>query len=268
MFRLLPSRERRMVGPFIFWDQMGPTQFSSGQGMDVLPHPHIGLATITYLFDGEVFHRDSLGSRQSIRPGDVNWMTAGRGIVHSERTPDAQRGRSLFGLQSWVALPASHEEAEPSFVHVPAEELPEIEEEGIHIRLIAGSLLGSTSAIPIASEMVYADIALQSGAVFEVPSEVEDRAVHVAVGEVAVGGREYEQGDMFILQSGRTVPVEAKNDARVMLLGGVPMEEPRHIWWNFVSSRRDRIEQAKADWKAGRFPSVEGETESVPLPEI
>jgi hypothetical protein len=264
--RVLPASEQRRVGPFVFWDQMGPAQFAPGRGMDVRPHPHIGLATITYLFDGEIHHRDSLGSDQIIRPGDVNWMTAGRGIVHSERSPAEQRGRSLFGIQSWVALPTELEETEPAFVHFPESALPVIEAEGSHVRLIAGTLDGRTSPVATASTMLYADVALQSGARWTVPAEVEERAVHVAVGEVRIGDEAFGRGQFIVLTPGHPVELEASMDARVMVLGGAPVGS-RHLWWNFVSSRPERIERAKADWREGRFAMVPGDDEFIPLPD-
>lgn len=269
--RALPSARRQMVGPFIFFDQMGPTLLRAGSGLDVLPHPHIGLATVTYLFTGEILHRDSLGVVQPIRPGAVNWMTAGRGIAHSERTPPELRAveAPLFGIQSWVALPKQHEEAEPAFVHHDAAALPVLEAEGKRVRLIAGSLYGAKSPLQTLSEMFYADVALAEGASLQVPAEHEERAVYVVEGLIEVRGSGiFEAGRLAVFKPGAPITLRAPQaPARLMLLGGAAMEERRFIWWKFVSSSRERIEQAKADWKAGRFAPVPGETEFIPLPD-
>ena len=267
--RVLPSAQRRMVGPFIFFDQMGPVTFDAGKGMDVRPHPHIGLATVTYLFDGEILHRDSLGSVQPIRPGDVNWMTAGRGIAHSERTsPETRRsGGAMFGIQAWVALPRRDEETDPTFAHHPKASLPEIEGEGVSLRVVAGALFGRRAPVAVFSDMFYADAALAAGARVELPAVFEERGIYVAGGKVEVAGRTFESGQLLVLRPGEPVAVRAVEPARVMLLGGEPMDGPRHIWWNFVSRSKERIEQAKADWKAGRFAPVPDETEFIPLPE-
>lgn len=271
--RVLPSARRRMVGPFIFLDQMGPEILSAGRGLDVAPHPHIGLATVTYLFKGELMHRDSLGTVQPIRPGEVNWMTAGRGIAHSERTPQEMRaaGSDLFGIQSWVALPLRHEEDAPAFAHHDASALPFVEGEGKRVRLIAGSLYGARSPVETLSEMFYADAELDAGARLPVPTEQEERAVYVVKGTVALSGdgATFEAGQLMVFKPDAEVTLEASesSNARVMLLGGEPSDGRRHIWWNFVSSSSERIEQAKEDWKAGRFAPVPDETESIPLPE-
>ncbi|HEV7893222.1 MAG TPA: pirin family protein [Pyrinomonadaceae bacterium] len=271
--RVLPSARRRMVGPFIFLDQMGPEILSAGRGLDVAPHPHIGLATVTYLFNGELLHRDSLGTVQPIRPGEVNWMTAGRGIAHSERTPLEMRAADsdLFGIQSWVALPLRHEEIDPAFAHHDASELPVVEGEGKRVRLIAGSLYGARSPVETLSEMFYADAELERGARLHVPSEQEERAAYVVEGAVALSGDggTFEAGQLMVFKPGAEVTLEAhaSSTARVMLLGGEPLDGRRHIWWNFVSSSSERIEQAKEDWKAGRFAPVPEETEFIPLPE-
>ncbi|HEY0098706.1 MAG TPA: pirin family protein [Pyrinomonadaceae bacterium] len=270
--RVLPSARRRMVGPFIFLDQMGPEILGAGRGLDVAPHPHIGLATVTYLFEGEILHRDSLGTVQPIRPGEVNWMTAGSGIAHSERTPQELRlsGTKLFGVQSWVALPQGAEETAPAFVHHGAEELPIVEGEGKHVRLIAGSLYGARSPMQTLSEMFYADITLAKGARLPVSAEQEERAVYVVEGTVELtGGGRFDAGQLLVFKPGEeiTLAAEGAAPARLVLLGGEPMDSPRHIWWNFVSSSSERIEQAKADWKAGRFAPVPQETEFIPLPE-
>ncbi len=267
--RALPSARRRMVGPFIFWDQMGPAELKPGHGLDVRPHPHIGLATVTYLFDGEILHRDSVGSVQAIRPGAVNWMTAGRGIAHSERSGDETRrtGQRVFGIQSWMALPKAHEETEPGFIHHPAEALPVVQGEGKRVRIIAGQAYGARSPLKTFTETLYVDAQLDPGARLPVPAEHAERAIHVAEGTVTVGGDRFEAGQLLVLRPGDAITVEAESAARVLLLGGEPMDGPRHIWWNFVSSSKDRIEAAKADWKAGRFTAVPGETEFIPLPE-
>ena len=270
--RVLPSVKRRMVGPFIFLDQMGPEVLRPGLGLDVAPHPHIGLATVTYLFEGELLHRDGLGTVRTIRPGEVNWMTAGRGIAHSERTPPEMRpgGSELFGVQSWVALPLKDEESEPDFAHHGAEELPVVEGEGKRVRLVAGSLYGSRSPVRTTSEMFYADAALDPDAVIEVPTEHEERAAYVVEGSIELlPEREvYVAGQLLIFRPGAQVLLggAAAKPARLMLLGGEPLEGPRHIWWNFVHSSPERIEQAKQDWREGRFAPVPGETERIPLP--
>ncbi len=268
--RALPSSRRRMVGPFIFLDQMGPEVLRAGRALDVAPHPHIGLATVTYLFDGEALHRDSLGVRQYIRPGDINWMTAGRGIAHSERTPPELRGMGsrIFGIQSWVALPVSAEENDPSFVHYRAEDIPHIEGEGKSVRLIAGSLFGERSSVETLSEMFYADVVLDGGAHLPISAEHEERAVYIVEGHIKLDrdGGTFDEGQLLVLKPGEPITVQADVPARLMLLGGAAMDGPRHIWWNFVSSSRERIEQAKADWKAGRFEAVPDETEYIPLP--
>jgi redox-sensitive bicupin YhaK (pirin superfamily) len=267
--RALPSAQRRMVGPFVFFDQMGPTVMTSGRGLDVRPHPHIGLATVTYMFIGEILHRDSLGSVQPIRPGEVNWMTAGSGIVHSERTPPELRpvDAPVFGIQSWVALPQRDEETAAAFAHHGAHDLPVIEEGGTRVRLIAGSLYGARAAVRTFSGMFYAEAMLAARATVEVPADHEERAVYVVEGSIRLGGASYDAGRLIVLKPGFAVGVTAPDaPARLMLLGGEPMDGPRHVWWNFVSSSRERIEQAKEDWHAGRFDPVPGETEFIPLP--
>jgi redox-sensitive bicupin YhaK (pirin superfamily) len=266
--RLLPSPARRSVGPFVFWDQMGPAAFDAGRGIDVRPHPHIGLATITYLFEGEILHRDSLGSVQPIRPGEVNWMTAGRGIVHSERTAAEVRAAAarLFGIQAWVALPRALEECEPSFVHHAADVMPVVERDGVTVRVITGTMYGRTSPVRVASPMVYADAALEPGTRLVLPADHEERAVHVAEGQIVVGDQVFEPGQLLAFRPGDEIPITALARSRVMLLGGDPLDGPRHVWWNFVSGSRERIERAKADWRAGRFAAVPGETEFIPLP--
>jgi redox-sensitive bicupin YhaK (pirin superfamily) len=267
--RLLPFAQRRLVGPFIFFDAMGPTLFAAGRGLDVRPHPHIGLATLTYLFDGEIVHRDSLGNVQPIRPGEVNWMTAGRGIAHSERTDAVARQResSLFGIQSWVALPRALEETMPAFQHHGKPSLPLFEGEGKSLRLIAGTLLGKRSPVEVFSPMLYADAVLGAGARLALPVEHEERAAFVVQGRIAVAGESHESGQLIVFAPKAEVVITTSEPARLILLGGEPMDGPRHIWWNFVSSSPERIEAAKADWKAGRFASVIGDSEAIPLPE-
>jgi redox-sensitive bicupin YhaK (pirin superfamily) len=267
--RALPSARRRIVGPFVFLDQMGPVAFAADQALDVRPHPHIGLATVTYLFDGEIMHRDSLGTALAIQPGAVNWMTAGRGIVHSERTPPERRraGEKLFGIQAWVALPKAHEETEPAFEHVPAADLPIVEESGVRMRLIAGSLFGAKAPVPVFSPMFYADALLESGQTLALPADYAERAVYIVEGSLTVAGTDYANGRLLIFPAAGTIVLKAASRARLMLLGGDTMDGPRHIWWNFVSSSKERIEQAKADWRARKFPAVPGESEFIPLPE-
>ena len=268
--RALPASERQMVGPFIFFDQMGPGEFLTGRGLDVRPHPHIGLSTVTYLFDGAIHHRDSLGTDQSIRPGDVNWMTAGRGIAHSERTAIGSRAHSnrLFGIQSWLALPKQHEEADPGFVHHGADSLPIIEDAGARLRLIAGHGWGLRAPVRTSSELFYADAVLAPGAAVPMPDEHEERAAYLVEGEVEVAGVRFEAGRMLLFRAGDTVSLRAGADgARLLLLGGAVMDGPRYLFWNFVSSSRERIEQAKEDWRAGRFATVPGDDkEFIPLP--
>jgi redox-sensitive bicupin YhaK (pirin superfamily) len=271
--RALPTTERRMVGPFVFLDQMGPHAFSAGKGLDVRPHPHIGLATVTYLLQGEILHRDSLGTVQAIRPGEVNWMTAGRGIVHSERTaPEVRRNESvLSGLQMWVALPRKHEESDPAFLHVPAHELPVEQGEGVSATVIAGSFLGRRSPIPVLSNLFYADVRLEPGARLAIPPEYPEQALYVVEGRLDLGRDGiFEAGQLLVLKPDRQVVIAADSTsgARVMLLGGEPMDGPRYLAWNFVSSSAERIEQAKEDWRAQNFPTVPDETEFIPLPDL
>jgi redox-sensitive bicupin YhaK (pirin superfamily) len=266
--RALPSARRQMVGPFIFWDQMGPAEFVLGEGIDVRPHPHIGLATVTYLFDGEIVHRDSLGTLETIRPGALNLMSAGRGIVHSERTgPDVRAaGARLSGIQAWVALPASHEEGEPAFVHYGEDRLPVLSSPGVSVRLIAGQAFGTRSPVETPMAMVYADATLQAGAALPLDPDYEERGIYTVSGEIEIAGDRFGPGQLLVFRPGDRITIRAASDARLMILGGDPMDGPRHIWWNFVSSRKDRIDQAKADWSLGRFDSVPGETEFIPLP--
>jgi hypothetical protein len=268
--RLLPVAARRSVGPFVFFDHLGPAELDPGDGLDVRPHPHIGLATVTYLFDGEIVHRDSLGSRQVIRPGEVNWMTAGSGIVHSERTdPEAVgTGARLRGIQVWVALPRAHEEARPEFHHHAAETLPAFEDRGTRIRLLAGSAFGRASPVRTFSRLFYAEAMLPPGSELTLPPEHPERAAYLVDGSAGCGGRRFEASRMLVFAPGEPVSLRAEGAARLMLLGGEPLDGPRHIWWNFVSSSRERIEQAKRDWREGRFAKVPGdEVEFIPVPE-
>ena len=266
--RVLPSAQRRAVGPFVFFDHFGPVRFAPGKGMDVRPHPHIGLATVTYLFDGEIIHRDSLGEVQAIRPGGVNWMTAGRGIVHSERSDAEARKQpqSLHGLQIWLGLPEDAEEVEPEFHHHPADTIPAFERDDARLRLIAGEALGHASPVRTFSPLFYLDVRLPAGGCFVLPAEYPERAVYTAVGSLRVAGEEVPPCTMALLPADGAVTVEALDDAVFAVLGGEPIGR-RHIWWNFVSSSRERIQQAADDWREGRFPVVPGETEFIPLPD-
>ena len=267
--RALPAIEKRMVGPFVFWDEFGPAHFEAGKGMDVRPHPHINLATITYLFEGEIFHRDTLGSAQAIKPGDVNWMNAGRGIAHSERTRAELRktGSPIAGIQSWIALPEAHEESEAFFAHYDESALPLIEEGGKRVRVIAGALFGKTSPVKTFSDLFYADVRLETGASLPIDADHEERGIYLVSGEIEIAGDVFVPGRLLVFRPGDRLTVTAKTPARLMLLGGANLG-PRHMWWNFVSSRKERIEQAKADWKAGKFGAVPGdEKEFIPLPE-
>lgn len=266
--RALPSRQKRMVGPFIFWDQMGPGEFLTNQGVDVRPHPHICLSTVTYLFSGSLDHKDSVGSDVRITPGDVNVMTAGKGIVHSERTGQDIRKTpsSLFGIQSWLALPKSHEEQAPEFKHIEKTALPELEYDGMKARVIMGSLWGKASPVPSLMDTLYLDISLEEGALFEVPTETEERGLYVIGNSIEIAGVTYEPMQLLILRPGDQVVVKALGALRMMVMGGEVMDGPRHIWWNFVASSKDRIEQAKEDWKNGKFDKVPGDDEFIPLP--
>ena len=265
--RALPHAERRSVGPFVFFDHMGPVALAPGRGLDVRPHPHVGLATVTYLFEGEIVHRDSLGSVQAIRPGAVNWMTAGRGIVHSERTaPELRaRGHRVHGLQIWIGLPREHEEAEPSFAHHP--ELPVMEDNGVAMRLILGDLLGLASPVATLSPTFYADVSLAPARRFALPSGPDERAIYVVEGAIEVGGHGVPMGEMRVFDAGVEVVAAAREPARFVAFGGAPLDGPRYVWWNFVSSSRERIHAAAEDWRAGRFAKVPGETEFIPLPD-
>jgi redox-sensitive bicupin YhaK (pirin superfamily) len=267
--RVLPTIQRRMVGPFVFFDHMGPVDFPPGEGVDVRPHPHINLATVTYLFDGELDHRDSLGSHQAIQPGAINWMTAGRGIVHSERTtmPVRQRGQRLNGIQLWVALPARYEEVEPEFFHHPARTIPVLHRPGVELRVLAGGAYGVVSPVKVFSPLFYVDARLEPGAEIELPESYAERAAYVALGSVSCGAEAVLTPKLLIFRPGQPARMRATSAARVLLLGGQPLDGPRHIEWNFVSSSAARIERAKRDWAERRFPLVPGdEDEFVPLP--
>jgi redox-sensitive bicupin YhaK (pirin superfamily) len=266
--RLLPSAARRMVGPFVFFDHMGPADFQPGQGIDVRPHPHIGLATVTYLFEGAIEHRDSLGTVQRITAGDVNWMTAGRGIVHSERTPADLRasGGRMQGLQTWVALPRGQEDCDPAFVHHPAATLPVITMPGITMRLIAGSAFGRTSPVQCASSMFYIAVEMDAGASFVLPDAYAERGVYPLTGEISINEGVLPAGQMAVLNQAEPVALQALAPSRLMLLGGERLDGERFLWWNFVASDRAAIEDAKARWRDGRFDPVPGETDFIPLP--
>jgi redox-sensitive bicupin YhaK (pirin superfamily) len=267
--RALPALDTRMVGPFIFFDQFGPAEFRAGEGIDVRPHPHIGLSTVSYLFDGEIMHRDSLGTALPIRPGDVNLMTAGRGIVHSERTDAGLRGKGhqLHGIQAWLALPKAEEESAAAFAHHGIAELPRIEEGGKRVRLIMGSLYGETAPTLFPHDTFYAEAVLAPGAVLPLDAEHEERAAYIVSGAVDVAGDRFEAGRLLVFRPGDRISILALSQARLMLLGGAAMDGPRHIWWNFVSSRKDRIDQAKEEWRQGRFDTVPGDAdEFIPLP--
>jgi redox-sensitive bicupin YhaK (pirin superfamily) len=268
--RALPSARSRMVGPFIFFDHFGPAEFRAGVGIDVRPHPHIGLATVTYLFDGEIMHRDSLGTSAPIKPGEVNWMTAGRGIVHSERTGAELRatGSPIHGLQMWVALPQAKEEMEAAFAHHETSEFPMVEDDGKTVRVVVGSLYGASSPVPVVHQTFFGDVHLKAGTRLPFDADHEERALYVIDGVIDIAGDKFEPGRLLVFKPGDRVDVTAVHDAHVVILGGAPMDGPRHIWWNFVSSRKERIEQAKSDWKAGHFEKVPGdEIEFIPLPE-
>ncbi|MGB0132982.1 pirin family protein [Dokdonella sp.] len=267
--RMLPSARRRTVGPFVFLDHVGPVELAPGHAVDVRPHPHIGLSTMTYLFDGVFTHRDSLGVVQDIRPGAVNWMTAGCGVVHSERTPEPERsaGHRVHGVQFWVGLPTRDAEVEPSFSHHAAELLPEWFDGSTRIRLVAGEVSGRQSPVPVHSRMFCLDVELQDGGSLAIPDEHAERAVLVVDGQIELDGESFSVHDMLVLQPDCLPLIVARDTARVIIIGGDPLDGSRHIWWNFVASDQGRIDKAKADWQAGRFGEVPGETEFIPLPD-
>jgi redox-sensitive bicupin YhaK (pirin superfamily) len=269
--RVLPALQRRTVGPFVFFDHMGPAAFAPGAGLDVRPHPHINLATVTYLFEGEILHRDSIGSEQVIRPGAINWMTAGRGIAHSERTPSDLRkaGSAAHGLQLWVALPREHEESEPTFHHHRADSLPSHEDAGSRVRVLVGTAFGMTSPVRTFSPMFYVEAFLPAGGRLPLPAprDYPERAAYVVAGSVGWGVERIAKGQMMVFDPSVTEVLEAETPAHVILIGGAPLDGPRHIWWNFVSSSPERIERAKADWQSGRFGKIPGDDqEFIPLP--
>lgn len=266
--RILPHIDARAIGPFVFVDHFGPAPIKTGKELSVRPHPHIGLATVTYLYDGVIFHKDSIGSEELIQPDEVNWMTAGRGIVHSEHSRIDDRYSFIEGIQTWVALPAEHEETAPAFSHHAAADLPMLEGKGWKMRLIAGTLMGKVSPVKVLSQLFYADLELQAGATAEVDFPAEQQAaIYVARGEVAASGVAAGVGSMIVFKDGEKANIAAKGAARVVLLGGEKLAEPRHLWWNFVSTSKERIEKAKADWKANTMGLVAGETDRIPLPE-
>ena len=269
--RTLPARERTMVGPFIFVDEFGPARLPAGQGMDVRPHPHINLATVTYLFEGAIEHRDSIGSHQVIEPGAINLMTAGSGIVHSERSPKALRpdGPSLYGMQTWLALPDGGEEVAPAFDHVPAGELPLIEDGGASARVLMGTLWGATAATPCHSPTIYADVQLTAGGSLPIEAEADERAAMLVAGEAELDGETLAPYALYVLRPGHEARLSSAGGGRLMLMGGAAFATRRYVFWNFVSSSRDRINQAKEDWKAVRFSLIPGDDqEFIPLPEV
>jgi redox-sensitive bicupin YhaK (pirin superfamily) len=267
--RMLPSLERRSVGPFVFFDYFGPARFAPGKGIDVRPHPHIGLATVAYLFEGSQVHRDNLGSVQTIVPGDVNWMVAGRGIVHSERTGPEVRaaGHTVHGIQTWVGLPKADEETAPGFDHVAAADLPERDEGGVHARVVAGHAFGLRAPVKVFSDTLYADLVFAPGSSVRLTNEHPERGVLVIDGTITAGAAKIAAGKIAVFDPGEDVTLEASGAARAMLFGGAPLDGERHLNWNFVSSSKDRIERAREDWKAQRFGKIPGETEFIPLPE-
>lgn len=270
VYRALPSSKQRLVGPFIFFDQMGPGEFLTNEGLDVRPHPHINLATVTYLFDGKIDHKDSLGTDQTIEPGAVNLMTAGSGITHSERSGNEERAKksNLFGIQSWIALPEKHEEIDPTFDHIAKADLPIINEDNLKMRLIMGELYGLKSPTPTYQDTLYADFELNKGAVTSIPNVYEEMAIYVLTGQIQIGDTVYDPQQLLVLNPKIEMKITALEDTRMVLIGGETMDSERYIWWNFVSSSKDRIEQAKADWKEGRFAKVPNDNkEFIPLPE-
>jgi redox-sensitive bicupin YhaK (pirin superfamily) len=269
--RTLPHRERTTIGPFIFFDQMGPAKLPAGEGIDVRPHPHINLATVTYLFAGAIDHRDSLGTFARIEPGAVNLMTAGRGIVHSERSPADVRaeGPTLSGIQTWLALPTAKEEMDPAFEHVAAADLPVVEGAGASARVVMGSLWGAASPVTCHSETLYADVALAAGGSIPIDASADERGLYVAEGDASLDGQALDPGKLYVVRPGVAATLRSERGGHVMLCGGAPLDGPRHVWWNFVSSRRERIREAREDWKAMRFPLVPGDSQDhIPLPEV
>lgn len=267
--RALPSQNRRLVGPFIFWDQMGPGEFLSGHGVDVRPHPHIGLSTVTYLFKGSLDHKDSLGHDLRIFPGDINLMTAGSGIVHSERTGSDMRQNpsSLFGIQSWLAQPLAYEDTSPAFLHIGKEDLPTFREKKLQGRLILGSFEGLKSPVPTQWETLYLDVFLDAQAHLRIPGDIEERALYILSGQITIGSTMYGPQQLILLKEGVTVDLQAESPTHMMVLGGATLDGPRYIWWNFVSSSKERLEKAKEDWREGRFDKIPtDQDEFIPLP--
>jgi redox-sensitive bicupin YhaK (pirin superfamily) len=268
--RALPSKQRQMVGPFIFWDQIGPGEFAKGKGVDVRPHPHIGLSTVTYLFDGSLDHKDSLGNDLRILPGELNLMTAGKGIVHSERTGQDIRASSsaLAGIQSWLALPKSHEECEPEFTHFGQGELPSFDSGGCTCRLILGEFAGYRSPVTLPWETLYLEVKLSAGAELEFPQVVEERAIHLVAGRLEIGGQGFDERQMIVVEGGAEPRLKAASDCHLLFLGGAPIDGPRYIWWNFVASSVEKLAEAASRWEAKDFPPVPGDNqEFIPLPD-
>jgi hypothetical protein len=268
--RILPAAARQSVGPFLFFDHMGPVEAGPGTRHDVRPHPHIGLATVTYLFEGAIMHRDSLGTEQRIEPGAINWMTAGSGIVHSERTPEDLLGRTrrTHGLQLWAALPREHEEAPAAFSHTPADRIPEVQLDGAKVRVLVGSALGRTSPVPTFAETLYLDVHLEAGAAIELDGMPDEAALYAPFGAIEIDGEAVPANTMAMLETGAAVRVSSREGARFVVIGGAPLDGKRFIFWNFVSTSRERIEQAAHDWEADRFVAVPGEVERIPLPPL
>ena len=266
--RTLPATDRQRVGPFIFFDHMGPADFKPGSGVSVRPHPHIGLATITYLFAGKIMHRDSLGHAQAIEKGAINWMTAGRGIVHSERSPEElkQSGSHLHGIQAWVALPVELEETEPRFEHYPAEDVPDVNLDGVSLRVIVGQAYGAASPVRVSSETLYVEANLEAGADLLLPAGIDELAVYVVTGDIDIDDCPVTAGRMAVIEPGSNAVARARTTTKLMLLGGATLPGQRYLWWNFVSSSKERMEQAKKDWREKRFGEIPGETELMPLP--
>lgn len=268
--RVLPFPKRRSVGPFVFVDDFGPVEIVEGKSLDVLPHPHIGLATVTFLFSGKMTHRDSVGSVQVIEPGEVNWMTAGKGVVHSERVSDASvtAGEKLVGVQTWVALPEKYEEIDPSFAHHKAGELPEIEAEGVWAKIILGDIFGKQSPVETLGDPVYADCHLQNNSILKIPAGIEERSIYILSGAVVANGQKFIAGTMVVFEAGKEAVFTAEGETHLMIIGGARLDKPRFMWWNFVATSQERIEQAKKDWRERAFPLIPDDAEEfVPLPE-
>ncbi|WP_049722904.1 pirin family protein [Gilvimarinus polysaccharolyticus] len=267
--RVLPAPARRAVGPFIFFDHMGPTTFAPGHGLDICPHPHIGLSTLTYLYEGSILHRDSLGFKQLITPGAINWMTAGRGIVHSERSSEQAReqGQTLMGLQMWVALPKALEQCAAQFQHYSVSSLPELAADGVKVRVVAGECFGVHARLETHSSLFYADITVEPGRYIKIDADYIERAIYLVQGVISVDDCTFGAGQMLVLKPGAEIIVHSSSGAAFAVIGGEPLDGPRHLWWNFVASDRELIEQAKADWRDGKFGRVPGDNELIPLPE-